>query len=290
MNRQELEHLIRAAAAITDQYEIVIVGSQSILGSMPDAPRALLMSNEADLYPLHAPSLANVIDGAIGELSPFDERFGYYAQGVSPKTAILPAGWEDRLVKVQNSNTDLKIGYCLEPHDLAASKLAAGREKDWPFVEAMLSFGLIDREILGARIIGLPLAEDHRQRLATWLLGQEQRDADAKREREKRVENLPALRSLSGAAHTFGLLAEKAISDARSGEAVDWSEVEQRTIRESIAVHGQSAASVTSALCEHSPGAVLKAARDLIAADVQRFAAEWRKGNDDATSTVRCEG
>jgi hypothetical protein len=110
MKRSELEHLIRAAAAVTDQYEIVVVGSQSILGSAPDAPAILLQSREADCYPLHRPDLADVIDGAIGELSPFDERFGYYAQGVGLETAILPVGWEGRLVKIQNENTDLKIG------------------------------------------------------------------------------------------------------------------------------------------------------------------------------------
>ena len=38
MRRQELEHLIRAAAAITDQTEIMIIGSQSILGVVPEAP------------------------------------------------------------------------------------------------------------------------------------------------------------------------------------------------------------------------------------------------------------
>lgn len=38
MRRSELEHLIRAAAAVTNQYEIVIVGSQSILGAVPEPP------------------------------------------------------------------------------------------------------------------------------------------------------------------------------------------------------------------------------------------------------------
>lgn len=34
MTRDELEHIIRASADVTDQYEFVIVGSQSILGSV----------------------------------------------------------------------------------------------------------------------------------------------------------------------------------------------------------------------------------------------------------------
>jgi hypothetical protein len=35
MKRSELEYLIRAAAAVTDQVEIVVVGSQSVLHDDP---------------------------------------------------------------------------------------------------------------------------------------------------------------------------------------------------------------------------------------------------------------
>lgn len=50
MTRSELEHLIRAAAAITNEYEIVVIGSQSVLGALPNAPAVLLRSMDADLY------------------------------------------------------------------------------------------------------------------------------------------------------------------------------------------------------------------------------------------------
>ncbi len=89
MRRNELEHLIRAAAAITNEYEIMIIGSQSVLGAFPNAPEFLLQSMEADVYPMRRPDLADLIDGSIGELSPFEERFGYYAQGVGQKTGRL---------------------------------------------------------------------------------------------------------------------------------------------------------------------------------------------------------
>ena len=169
MQRHELEHLIRAAAAITNEYEIMIIGSQSILGAFPNAPEFLLQSMEADVYPLHHPELADLIDGAIGELSPFEERFGYYAQGVGPETAILPFGWEGRVVKIQNGNTDLKIGLCLDPHDLAASKLAAGRDKDWPFVEVMLHNKIIDAGTTQERIKLLPITSAQKERLSAWV-------------------------------------------------------------------------------------------------------------------------
>ena len=35
MTREELEHIIRASGAITNQYQFVIVGSQALLGSVP---------------------------------------------------------------------------------------------------------------------------------------------------------------------------------------------------------------------------------------------------------------
>lgn len=92
MNREDLEHIIRACSDITDQYEFMIVGSQSILGPIPNPPEMFTMSAEADIYPLNAPELADRIDAAIGEGSQFHETFGYYAQGVGPETALLPEG------------------------------------------------------------------------------------------------------------------------------------------------------------------------------------------------------
>lgn len=173
MRRSELEHVIRAAAAVTNQYEIVIVGSQSILGAVPTPPLSLAESMEADVYPLQRPDLADLIDGSIGEGSPFHDCFGYYAQGVGPETAILPNGWQSRLVRIQNTNTDLKVGLCLEPNDLAASKLAAGREKDWIFVATMLRHKIVDAPTLVMRLECLPMSTDRQTRLCDWVNAQQ---------------------------------------------------------------------------------------------------------------------
>ena len=69
------------------------------------------MSMEADIYPLLTPELADKIDGAIGEGSQFHETYGYYAQGVGPETACLPADWMKRVHRIQNRNTQDRIGY-----------------------------------------------------------------------------------------------------------------------------------------------------------------------------------
>ena len=148
MTRSELEHLIRAAGAIADDREIVVIGSQSVLGQFPDAPPALRASMEADVYPRNRPERADLIDGAIGEGSHFHEQFGYYAQGVGEATATLPDGWRDRLVRVKNANTGGSTGLCLEVHDLAISKYAAGRQKDLAFTAVLARHGMTRRETL----------------------------------------------------------------------------------------------------------------------------------------------
>jgi hypothetical protein len=152
MTRYQLEHVIRAAAASANVREIVVIGSQAILGSFPHPPEQLQQSMDADVYPKDRPELATVIDGAIGELSIFHSTFGYYAHGVGEETAILPVGWESRLVKVENENTFGAIGWCLEPHDLAVSKLIAGREKDYGFVGLMISSAMVTPTLIAERL------------------------------------------------------------------------------------------------------------------------------------------
>lgn len=148
MNRLELEHIVRAAAGITGQKEFIIVGSQSILGQFPDAPRSLRQSMELDIYPKDQPELANLITGCLGQYSTFHETFKYYADGVDATTAKLPAGWEDRLVRISNENTNGATACCLAPVDLAFAKLAAGREKDLDFVVELSRHHLIKPSIL----------------------------------------------------------------------------------------------------------------------------------------------
>jgi hypothetical protein len=162
VNRAQLEHVIRAAAAIAEDDEIVVIGSQSILGQFPAPPAELTVSMEADVYPKNEPDRADLIDGSIGELSPFHETFGYYAQGVGPDTARLPAGWQDRLIPVRNENTRGATGWCLEVHDLVLSKYVAGREKDLEFVAAAARHRLVDRDELLRRLATMSIDETRR--------------------------------------------------------------------------------------------------------------------------------
>jgi hypothetical protein len=141
-----------------------------VLGQFPAAPEALLVSMEADVFPRHAPDKSDLIDGAIGELSKFHETFGYYAHGVDETTATLPAGWTDRLIRLQNENTGDAIGWCLEVHDLAVSKLVAGRMKDLDFVNVLLREHMAEPTVLRERVDTLPLAPERLDALKTCLL------------------------------------------------------------------------------------------------------------------------
>lgn len=54
MTREQLEPVIRAAAAITKELSFVVIGSQAVLLPYPDAHPDLLVSRELYLYPAMA--------------------------------------------------------------------------------------------------------------------------------------------------------------------------------------------------------------------------------------------
>jgi hypothetical protein len=173
VTREELEHVIRAAADVANAQPIVVVGSQAILGRFPDAPAPLLMSREADVYPRDDPARAVEIDGAIGDGSPFHETYGYYAHGVGPETPKAPAGWQERLVPVVvpvRGRGEIR-GLCMEPHDLVLSKCVAGRERDLTFVEVALRHDLVDAEELLRRTPDLPLSTTEQRRVERSIHG-----------------------------------------------------------------------------------------------------------------------
>ncbi len=120
--------------------------------------------------------LADEIEGAAGEFSAFAQVHGFSIDGVDLQTSALPDGWRDRLVKVQNENTAAPsgepqfIGWCLDKEDLCVAKLCALREKDQNFVDALITAGLVDSQVIAARLATVP--ERHgraAERAVTWL-------------------------------------------------------------------------------------------------------------------------
>ena len=163
MTRSNLEHIIPAAGTIADDADIIVIDSQAVLGRHPQADAALLVSREADVYPRNHPERSDLIDGSIGEGSPFDREFGYYAHGVGVETAVLPEGWQDRLVLVSGPNTRGVRGWCLDVHDLAVAKLVAAREKDLDFVRILVQRAYVSGDILTARMKKTALDSPYRQ-------------------------------------------------------------------------------------------------------------------------------
>lgn len=170
MTRDELEHAIRAACDLADETEVIVFGSQAILGQYPDAPSALRQSAEADISPKHAVDKVDLIDAILGQDSQFHRLHGFYVHGLSiEEAAVLPPGWERRAIKVQNKNTRDFIGWCIEAHDLAVSKLLAHRPKDFEFVRVLIAEGLVTPRKLIARIRRVPGHDKGDNQFVTWV-------------------------------------------------------------------------------------------------------------------------
>lgn len=174
MLRTELEHIIRAACSVAGQDQVLVVGSQAILGTYSEyeLPEESTFSEEADVFPLFDNKDATIstrIDAFIGEMSPFHQQHGYYAQGVDRRTAILPEGWATRLVPIRNERTAYNTGWCLEVHDLCSAKLIANRDKDRAFVKALIDANLVNVATIRSRI-SQTRVEPVRQTIAlTWV-------------------------------------------------------------------------------------------------------------------------
>jgi hypothetical protein len=135
MRRDQLEHAIRTACQIIGRHEVIVVGSQSILGTFRDdqLPADATMYVEIDILPIaddnpEAECLADLIEGVAGKFSPFEELHGFSIDGVDLSTSALPTGWRVRLVKVQNANTVAPdgepqyTGWCLDMIETAACR------------------------------------------------------------------------------------------------------------------------------------------------------------------------
>jgi hypothetical protein len=173
MTREQFEHAVRAAGAVLDEDEILVIGSQAIHATLsgplpPEARRSI----EVDIAVAGDASgeRADLLDGSIGELSMFHATFGYYAQGVVESTAILPAGWRERLVPFATPGTGGVTALCLEPHDLWVSKAIAHRPKDVEFCEALLREELVESALLRERLASVPDLPGKRREAAESLL------------------------------------------------------------------------------------------------------------------------
>ncbi len=94
MRRDQLEHAIRTACQIAGLTEVIIVGSQAILGTYTEdqLPFYATRSVEIDVLPIadntgEIARLADEIEGAAGEFSPFEQLHGFSIDAVDLQTS-----------------------------------------------------------------------------------------------------------------------------------------------------------------------------------------------------------
>jgi hypothetical protein len=164
MKKRHVDHVLRAAGRIRGERQFIIIGSQALHGKYPDLPDEIAFSAEVDLIAKGDPDRGELLN-AIGQDSTFHETHGYYADPVDLKTAILPKGWQGRLVNLPPGDTEGVTGLCLEPHDLAISKYVARREKDVEFTRELARLRLVERDKLLDLIDATPVPDAVKARI-----------------------------------------------------------------------------------------------------------------------------
>lgn len=144
MEKSDLFDLINAVQAILVDDLPIIVGSQATFALTNDPPEIAFESVECDFL-IHGSGKSHLrdrINSQLGVLTPFQREKGYFADALGLSTIVLASGWQDRLQPLITSE-DRIVAYCLEIHDVAASKLIAGRDKDLEFLFEAISSELI---------------------------------------------------------------------------------------------------------------------------------------------------
>jgi hypothetical protein len=159
LNKQRVDHILRAAGVVTGKTKFVLIGSAAVAAWRSDLPEIMMISRDVDLFAYDAPDAAEVadlLDGALGQASQFDAEFGYYCDGVEPETAVLPGNWRDRAKLYSNPATNGVEALAPEPNDIALSKVVAWRPKDVAWLRAAVSAGIVEVETMIGRLAYMP--------------------------------------------------------------------------------------------------------------------------------------
>ena len=122
----------------------IIVGSQAVHAVTEAVPEIARQSVECGLlYGGGEADGRGLVNREVGVLTAYQDETGHYADAVGLATIVLPTGWEERLVPLEDGKGVL-VAMCVEIHDVAVSKLIAGRQKDFEFIDSLLTLDLID--------------------------------------------------------------------------------------------------------------------------------------------------
>ncbi len=116
LRRAQAEHILRAAAGVTNHDRFVVVGpSAVILSAKRSIPARMMMTKEVDVCAddVDDPeALSDIIEAAIGPDSLFHNTFGYCADGVSPRNAMIPLAWRARATRHRGVEARGAVAIC----------------------------------------------------------------------------------------------------------------------------------------------------------------------------------
>lgn len=155
--RANLHHILRAAKELTGQSRYVVIGSAALIARLRHVPLEMSLSPEADIYTEEDDeSVGALIDGVLGAGSDFHARFGYYADGVSAATAIMPTDWKTRTKEYEPADAPGIMVICPDEHDIALAKHCAWREKDQEWLRSGLRTGVLKLGPMLTRLGNMP--------------------------------------------------------------------------------------------------------------------------------------
>ncbi|WP_267423788.1 DUF6036 family nucleotidyltransferase [Methylobacterium sp. GC_Met_2] len=175
MRKDKLDHLFGAAGEVTGHRRFVLVGSAVVLIRCRNIPGDMLLTPEADLYVPDVPNsddLSDAIDANIGQGSSFHLQYGYYCDGVSPETSLMPSDWSARTTLYASAGCPGITVIVPDPDDVALAKAVAWREKDKDWLTSGLRSRLLSIDAMAGRLPGMPAAAPsggEMKRRLVWL-------------------------------------------------------------------------------------------------------------------------
>jgi len=152
VRKSNLFELIREIKKLAPEETPIIVGSQAVHTVTNFPPDIVQQSIECDFLFARGKSETRVeINKKLGVFSPYQLEHGFYADALGLATVILPTGWRERLQSLEDENEKV-VAFCAEIHDVAVSKLIAGREKDFLFLKEAFLREIIKIDIFIERI------------------------------------------------------------------------------------------------------------------------------------------
>jgi hypothetical protein len=132
LRRPDIDHILRAAASLSGHNRFVMVGTGAVIVTAKHIPVVMMMTEEIDIYVEDVADpdwISDLIDASIGRDSQFHRTFGYYGDGVSKRTAVMPLDWRRRAAEYTTQD-GLATAVCPSAEDIAIAKLCAWRDKD----------------------------------------------------------------------------------------------------------------------------------------------------------------